>query len=107
MRRLLIGTGILLAVAAGVAAGLGRIQWADWGWYYHFNADHRLQVGLAALQHGDLERTSAIIQNLEHAGHVEHAALLQGEWLYLQPTPLIESSHIPQVTNLLVRALTE
>src|SRR5262249_7919557 len=51
-------------------------------WYRASRPDERLRVGQEALERGDGDLASRLVQDLERAGHKDHARLLHADILY-------------------------
>jgi tetratricopeptide (TPR) repeat protein len=97
----------LLGLAAVSLAVLGRAQWADAGWYYHFSPAYRLERGRQALLQGDRNRAEQVAQCLATSGHGDPAALLRGEILFRQGRALAETGQAPAAVGRLAAAIEE
>jgi tetratricopeptide (TPR) repeat protein len=98
---------MILGMAAGGIAVLGRVRWGNAGWYFHTDPDFRLRWGEEALRAGNPERVDQVIDALAASGHSYQASLLRGEELYRRGKAAADRGHMQEALPLLNQAEAE
>ncbi len=118
--RVLLKSALVLCILLGLAIGglalMGRVRWGDAAWYYHTvllrlvgreNPDYKLRCGQQALRRGNVERVDQIALLLEADGDRDRASLLRGERLFREGKDYADAQIVPLAKPLLEKAETE